>query len=95
MCVTSAGCPESTPSALMYACHMRVFMSLSKDDGSTGASDACEACMPCAAQVRHPGGLPFAVLMACLIVAMGVVYLTQQASPARKGRQGRSTDRVD
>lgn len=47
-------------------------------------------------QVRHPGGVPFAVLMACLIVAMLAVYITQQA-PMRKKKiiKGRSTDRVD
>lgn len=47
-------------------------------------------------QVRHPGGVPFALLMACLIVAMLAVYITQQA-PTRKRRavKGRSTDRVD
>ncbi|KAK9916603.1 hypothetical protein WJX75_004756 [Coccomyxa subellipsoidea] len=48
------------------------------------------------AQVRHPGGVPFAVLIACLIVAMAVVYFTQQAGPGRgKAKKGRSTDRVD
>lgn len=47
-------------------------------------------------QVRHPGGVPFAVLIACLIVAMAVVYFTQQAGPGTgKARKGRSTDRVD
>ena len=47
-------------------------------------------------QVRHPGGVPFAVLMGCLIAAMLGVYITQQ-SPSSKGRakKGRSTDRVD
>ncbi|EIE27009.1 hypothetical protein COCSUDRAFT_83568 [Coccomyxa subellipsoidea C-169] len=48
------------------------------------------------AQVRHPGGVPFAVLIACLIVAMAVVYFTQQAGPERgRTKKGRSTDRVD
>ena len=47
-------------------------------------------------QVRHPGGVPFAVLIACLIVAMAVVYFTQQAGPERgRTKKGRSTDRVD
>ena len=52
--------------------------------------------VPCLAQVRHPGGVPFAVLMACLIVAMLAVYITQHA-PTRQRRavKGRSTDRVD
>lgn len=46
--------------------------------------------------MRHPGGVPYAVLMACLIVAMAVVYITQQAAPSRGGAKiGRSTDRVD
>ncbi len=47
-------------------------------------------------QVRHPGGVPFAVLIACLIVAMAVVYFTQQVGPSGgKAKKGRSTDRVD
>ncbi len=49
-----------------------------------------------AVQVRHPGGVPFAVLMACLIIVMAVVYITQQTAPGRgKSKKGRSTDRVD
>ncbi|BDA41145.1 hypothetical protein COCOBI_01-8000 [Coccomyxa sp. Obi] len=48
------------------------------------------------AQVRHPGGVPFAVLIACLIVAMAVVYFTQQVGlSGGKAKKGRSTDRVD
>ena len=40
--------------------------------------------------------MPFAMLVACLIAAMAVVYVTQQASPGnRKANKGRSTDRVD
>lgn len=47
-------------------------------------------------QVRHPGGVPFAVLIACLIVAMAVVYFTQQVGPSGgNAKEGRSTDRVD
>lgn len=48
-------------------------------------------------QVRHPGGLPFSMLVACLIAAMVIVYITQQAAPGKQGRpkKGRSTDRVD
>lgn len=48
-------------------------------------------------QVRHPGGLPFSMLVACLIAAMAVVYITQQAAIVRPGRpkKGRSTERVD
>lgn len=47
-------------------------------------------------QVRHPGGVPFAVLIACLIVAMAVVYFTQQVGPSGgNAKKGRSTDRVD
>lgn len=45
-------------------------------------------------QVRQPGGMPFAVLVACLMVAMAVVFFTQQAEPSR-AKKGRSTDRVD
>jgi hypothetical protein len=34
--------------------------------------------------------------MACLIIAMAVVYITQQAAPGRgRSKKGRSTDRVD
>eukprot|EP00803_Ostreobium_quekettii_P002515 evm.model.scf_113.4 EVM.evm.TU.scf_113.4 scf_113:72029-79810(+) len=48
------------------------------------------------AQVRHPGALPFKMLVMCLIVAMGVVYQTQHLSAAKGGqRTKRSTDRVD
>ena len=45
-------------------------------------------------QVRQPGGMPFAVLVACLMVAMAVVFFTQHAVPSR-AKKGRSTDRVD
>jgi len=47
------------------------------------------------AQVRQPGGLPFAALVACLMAAMAAVYATQQAGPAGRAKKGRSTDRVD
>ena len=49
-------------------------------------------------QVRRPGGLPFATLVACLIGTMVAVYATQQVGLARRGRthvKGRSTDRID
>lgn len=49
------------------------------------------------AQVQHPGGVPFSVLLLGLIVAMGVVYMTQAGAPSRRPGQPmkRSTDRVD
>ena len=50
-------------------------------------------------QVRHPGSVPFPLLVACLIAAMVVVYATHQASllkPRGAAKvKGRSTDRVD
>ncbi len=46
--------------------------------------------------MRQPGGMPFAVLVACLIIAMAVVFSTQQAgAPSGGPKKGRSTDRVD
>ena len=45
--------------------------------------------------MRQPGGMPFAVLVACLMVAMAVVFFTQQAGAPSRAKKGRSTDRVD
>ena len=49
------------------------------------------------AQIRHPGGLPFAALGGCLIVVMAAIYLAQLSSKAEQsGPKGsRSTDRID
>eukprot|EP00891_Asterochloris_glomerata_P007069 jgi/Astpho2/7069/e_gw1.00107.25.1_t len=49
------------------------------------------------AQIRHPGGLPFAALVGCLIVVMAAIYLAQLSSKAEQsGPKGsRSTDRID
>ncbi|GMH45150.1 hypothetical protein BSKO_13107 [Bryopsis sp. KO-2023] len=49
------------------------------------------------AQIQHPGGVPFSMLLLCLIVAMGVIYTSQVGAPSkRSGRPvKRSTDRVD
>lgn len=49
------------------------------------------------AQVQHPGGVSFSVLLLGLIIAMGVVYMTQAGAPSRRPGQPmkRSTDRVD
>eukprot|EP00884_Botryococcus_braunii_P007301 jgi/Botrbrau1/16572/Bobra.0068s0003.2 len=46
-------------------------------------------------QIRHPTGVPFAALLACLIVAMGVVYFTQQTGTKSSSKGSRATDRVD
>lgn len=46
------------------------------------------------AQVRRPGGVPFSALLALLIIAMAVVYITHQAGP-KVAKKGRSTDRTD
>ena len=46
------------------------------------------------AQVRRPGGVPFSILLALLIVAMIAVYATHQAGP-QKSSISRSTDRID
>lgn len=46
-------------------------------------------------QVRHTAGVHFQMLLACLIVAMAVVFLTSQTSLAGALPKGRSTDRVD
>ena len=46
------------------------------------------------AQVRRPGGVPFSILLALLIVAMIAVYTTHQTG-AGKSLIARSTDRVD
>jgi len=46
--------------------------------------------------VRHIGaGLPYAALLGCLLVAMLVVYVTQQGPGAGASKRIRSTDRVD
>lgn len=46
-------------------------------------------------QVRHPTGVPFAALLASLIVAMAVVYFTHQTGSKSGTKSGRATDRVD
>lgn len=46
-------------------------------------------------QVRHPTGVPFAALLASLIVAMAVVYFTHQTGSKSGPKSGRATDRVD
>ncbi|KAK9789953.1 hypothetical protein WJX73_002050 [Symbiochloris irregularis] len=48
-------------------------------------------------QVRHPGGVPFSMLVVCLIAAMVIVYISQRERPAHGGRpkKGRSTERMD
>jgi hypothetical protein len=48
------------------------------------------------AQVRRPGAVPFAALVAGLIVTMAAVFVTQQGFMQAAGRpKGRSTERVD
>ena len=46
-------------------------------------------------QVRHTAGLHFQMLLACLIVAMGVVFLTSQTGLTGAAPKGRSTDRME
>ena len=46
------------------------------------------------AQVRRPGGIPFSILLALLMIAMIAVYATHQTGAA-KSSVARSTDRVD
>jgi len=46
------------------------------------------------AQVRSVGSVPFSALVACMIVAMTAVYITQQG-PGTKRKKGRSTERLD
>lgn len=46
------------------------------------------------AQVRRPGGVPFSILLALLIMAMIAVYTTHQTGP-KASSLARSTDRVD
>ena len=51
--------------------------------------------------MQHFGGFTLSALLACLIVAMGIVYWTQMGLPglsdgkARSGRKLRSTEYVD
>lgn len=47
-------------------------------------------------QVRHLGGIPFSALVACVIVAMAVVYGNANLSGSnKKRRKGRSTDHAE
>ena len=46
------------------------------------------------AQVRSVASLPFSALIACLMVAMTAVYVTQQGAGSKR-RKGRSTERLD
>ncbi|KAK9849529.1 hypothetical protein WJX84_006867 [Apatococcus fuscideae] len=46
-------------------------------------------------QVRQTAGLHFQVLLACLIVAMAIVFLTSQTGLTGAAPKGRSTDRIE
>ncbi|KAK9806239.1 hypothetical protein WJX72_006852 [[Myrmecia] bisecta] len=64
-------------------------------DGSTDVILVARTGLYAYMQIRHPGGVPFSALLGCLIVAMAVVYFTQQSATKGRPRKGRSTDRVD
>lgn len=52
-------------------------------------ADVCRS-----AQVRSVGSVPFSALIACMIVAMTAVYVTQQGVGSKR-KKGRSTERLD